>query len=86
MEENGLTVAIFLIVPIARHQAAAYRQKISSRSREASSNRGGVEIAVARYWREEATMNMFAESVPQSQGGLCNGVVERVDWTLRLWT
>lgn len=31
-------------------------------------------------------MNMFAESVPQFQGGLCNGVVERVDWTLRLWT
>lgn len=31
-------------------------------------------------------MNKFAESVPQSQGGLCNGVVERVAWTLRLWT
>lgn len=48
MEENGLTLMIFLIVPIARHQAAAYRQKISSRRRDASSNCGGVAIAVIR--------------------------------------
>lgn len=49
MEENGLTVTIFLIVPIVGHQAAAYRQKISSRSCDASSNRGGVAIVLVRY-------------------------------------
>lgn len=30
-------------------------------------------------------MNVFAE-VPQSQSRLWKGLVERVDWTLKLWT
>lgn len=29
MEESGLTLIVFLIVPISHHRAAAYRQKIS---------------------------------------------------------
>ncbi len=53
---------------------------------EVSSNCSGVAIAVMSNQREEATANISAESVAQSQGRLFKGVVERVHWTLKLWT
>lgn len=53
---------------------------------EVSSNCSGVAIAVMSNQREEATANISAESVAQFQGRLFKGVVERVHWTLKLWT
>lgn len=75
---------VFLIVPISHHRAAAYRRKIFCQDVRLSSSCGGVATAVMSNQQEEATANISAESVPQSQIRVFKGVVERVHRRLKL--